>query len=499
MNPDKIKIVNTKGNRILIFYLISFLITVFFLSFIRPTADDWGYFTTPRFSLSWSDLLPQGSYWRPLDVLYGRILGYFPEAFPYLNHALVALGHFLSIYFLGLILKRLDIDKLSRIVAVIFFAISPGITATLYSVDSINQSWALAFGTLATAIYLGGNGSLHKIGWIILSCLAVLSKESGIVWFLVPPFLGFIVNTNSYSEIYLGRPSFTRLLRNLGAGIVFISLYFFFRVIVFANYDGFDNSNPETRYRLTFLSYGLLKNLVLLFSSAFTSIDSAAILLNPPRYPIAVLTVALNIPFVSVLLYLFVKKIRAGQSFRLLSILVILIIASAPHLFIAQSAEMHGYPTVFFASIVVALLLNGINWKSIMTVSVVLYFMSAIISDVHKYNLMYRYGKSGERIAKTLVSKTTVNPSSVLLIIVDDTSSGYSVFYQNPLMAFDFGGATKPYYRWKYPKQISSIQIQNQSEYFVKQEIDKITTRDLSLFNCVWIINGDEISVINNN
>ena len=41
---------------------------------IMPFHDDWWYLTAPKIDFTLRDLLPDGSFWRPFDAIFGGIL-----------------------------------------------------------------------------------------------------------------------------------------------------------------------------------------------------------------------------------------------------------------------------------------------------------------------------------------------------------------------------------------------------------------------------------------
>ena len=77
---------------------------------IMPFHDDWWYLTAPNIDFTWRDLLPDGSFWRPFDAMFGGILGAFPSWFPWANKVAIVFGHVLNIVMLNRVLCQLRKD-----------------------------------------------------------------------------------------------------------------------------------------------------------------------------------------------------------------------------------------------------------------------------------------------------------------------------------------------------------------------------------------------------
>ena len=64
------------------------------ITLLLPTFDDWTYYTTPYFgTLTLNNLLPERSWWRPFDVIFGWVLGRDYRLFPLLNHIFVSVSY----------------------------------------------------------------------------------------------------------------------------------------------------------------------------------------------------------------------------------------------------------------------------------------------------------------------------------------------------------------------------------------------------------------------
>ena len=174
----------------IVWILLTSPLVLFLLCQLQPTFDDWTYYTVPQTSaLKLTELLPDGNYWRPFDVLFGHILGLDYQLFPTLNHTFILLGHILNTYLVYRILQWFKISSLSRNISVLLFYLSPATLGTVLDIDSLNQTYSLLWGLLALHSYIYMQGKPRIILWLVCSLLSIFSKESGYIWFVCPPMI----------------------------------------------------------------------------------------------------------------------------------------------------------------------------------------------------------------------------------------------------------------------------------------------------------------------
>lgn len=473
------------------------ILTVLFIIFsllsavIMPATDDWKYFTSPNFQPELSQLLPRTGYWRPLDVIYGWFLGLIPQLYPYLNHVLVSFNHVLLIWLLLRITELLSIERKATWVAVIYFAITPAVMATLLSVDSLNQSFSMMWGGFAIYSYLKYKGNKRMLLYFLFSILSLFSKESGIVWIFIAPFLYVFMHLSDRNKI--------KTIRFVAIRTVFITLllaglYFTLRLIISPEGESLGSNNPEDRYHLSIFSFSFIKNIFLLFGSSLTPLDTISLFLIPRNYILVISTVVLGLPFLIFLLIRLFNKLTDKESRNKTLVFIVLIVASAsPHLVLRQTAEMHVYPTVFMLALFIAWLQNKMKFSKKHYAFVALFVLGSLISSSRKYISMYNYGRSGVDIALALKEKTKVTPKKVLILIYSGVNEpGYSVFFQDKRWAYYGGAASHFVYNYEYPKESETVHYGN-----VVQR-DSIIREKGSIYNCVWIISKDSVSVINN-
>lgn len=141
-----------------IFYIGLFVLLFLLVAFIYPLADDWVYLTAPNVNFNFKEaLMPQESFWRPLDALFGGLMGKIPSLFPILNRALVVSAHILSAFFTGKILDELNFKTKSKVFSVLFFSFSSATISVIVSPDALNQSFCLLFGLIGLYLYLRKN------------------------------------------------------------------------------------------------------------------------------------------------------------------------------------------------------------------------------------------------------------------------------------------------------------------------------------------------------
>jgi hypothetical protein len=472
-------------------YLVFFVFLVFLLILIKPAQDDWNQ--TKYFYFRWQNLLP-GTFWRPLEALFGGFTGIFPNAFPFIHHLVVALGHVVAIYFLEKLCWRAGIKNQALLFSILFFAISSGVVAAVYSVDGASQVWALTLGVIAMTVFIEKKGIIKYIGWLFLSTLATFSKESGIVWFVVVPLFSIVVNNHSIQAFYHNKIQFKRFWIDLLIGIIFSITYLSLRVLI-KNDHILGVANPTERYSLNLAPWSIIQNFVMLLGTSITSINTIDIFIPPRNYFLLILSIVLNIPFLLMILFLLFKKIKGKQNMFTISVLLLIIVVVSSPPLITKTWEIHAYPTVFAFALIFGVILNRIEWKALVKIVILLFFISSIITNTYKWICIYKYGVSGDQLAKSIVKQSSEIPVNVLLIWVD-RDKHYSVYVNQPVQAFGMGEGIKRYYNWEYPKKIDKFAIDplkcDNTEFVIKKKIIETGEK----YDAVWIIDGSAASVI---
>lgn len=477
--------------------LLCYVLYNVLLSFLGPTGDDWGYFTKPNFNPSWADFSPREHIWRPFDVLFGIILGYIPDWFPALNHLWILFGHFVNTIILYRILMMLNLNHNKAILGSLIFFSSPAIAATTFGCDSINQTYALTYGLVATLMYVSGKKVLNILGWIFFTFLALLSKESGIVWFVATPMIGFLIQYNRF-PFNLKEKASREFYFHVFLGLFFAVLYFLFRYFILNNPEVFGSKDPNSEGSLSIFSVSFVRNTLVLFGSGISSIDSFSLFKPQRNYFFIILTLLLNIPFLYFLVKGFFLAIKNGRLIILIGFLLIGFVVSSPHLILAHSAEMHAYPTVFFVVIIMTICLNEIKHSVKSKLAIVFYFIAVLISNANKWRALYDTVKGGEFIANEVFKQSRKPPKNVAFIFAHDPRPGYSVFMQSPLRSFGGGKIMKKYFDWKYPENIESFKVNEQNKEELKRKMDSLVQEKLTnkKFDVLWVVEAEKVRVL---
>lgn len=308
---------------------IAFLFLAVGAFFIRPVDDDWFNGACPRFDFQWTDLLPLGSFWRPVEKGLGGFLGSYPLLFPALNHLLVVLFFVLTAWMATLILRRCAVGRGVRQAAFFILLLSPAGMATLFSVDAVNQAGAAFFGLLSVYAYLRHSGSRRYVYWLFCAVVAVFFKESGIAYFLVAPLFAYAVSDPRWRA--LGNAAETKKwLFPLLAGGAMAVAYLVARMLL-SNGEAPFSGNPSSNYAMHLSVVNMLKNLGLLLGSALTTIDSIALFCPPRNWPVVLLSFLCGLPLlVLVLRYLWRGVVRREHSPKYVFLIAIVFCVAHP-------------------------------------------------------------------------------------------------------------------------------------------------------------------------
>ena len=174
--------------------ITAFPILLYALILLEPTSDDWSYLTNPYFGNPFipEGIFPDGNHWRPFDALYGSLLSNFVWLYPSLNHIIILIAHCINAYLVYLLSYKLFSDKLASNISTIYFFISPAVVGTLFGIDSINQATSQLFGLMSLYVILYIEKNKMTL-WLILVFIAMLCKENGTSWAIIPSFMAKIL------------------------------------------------------------------------------------------------------------------------------------------------------------------------------------------------------------------------------------------------------------------------------------------------------------------
>ena len=405
---------------------------------LQPTFDDWTYYTVPQTEpLTLQNLLPDGNYWRPFDVLFGHFLGFDYRFFPFLNHLFILLGHILNTLLVYKILQWFRVSTLSRNLSVVFFYLSSGTLGTVLNIDSLNQVYSLLWGLLALYSYISLSGYRKLILWLLCSLLSVFAKESGYIWFVCPPFIVWS----------MGKERFNRALKHLLCGCSLFVLYLICRILLT------DSFHLENNVYMDFTLTRLLRNISLLLGMTFYPIDYASLIHPQHRHlTVVVVTGFLPLPFIWLLL-------RSCRLQKPLVILLLSIFAGAFVNLMTVFTLMHCYAVLPFVAVMIALLCERIKNKRALILSALLYLLTAAFTLFHHGYASWLSGKMGERMAKSIVSQCNRPVNKVMLIHLDKGETKYSSFWVIPFEAFGWGYSVRQQTGYQWPKTILNEEI----------------------------------------
>lgn len=452
---------------------------------ILPTFDDWTSLTSPSFEPLFTKerWLFFGYHWRPFDSFFGYILGLNPQLlFPTLNHCCVVLGHILCSFLVFEILSLLSLNKTSVNIATLFFFITPSAMATVSAVDSMNQTYALFWGMLSFLLYIKLK-KLKYIAWIILVFVATLCKENGLMWALICPILAF--GFSLIDQRMLKKDLFIGCCVMMGYAA---AILLFPKDIVI---------HPEYEPGIT----KAISNTIKFLFTSFIHIDYIYLLHAPSRnILLAVLSFLLALPF---FLLVFIRPFKMYATKKIICTLLCLLIAIGPHVLTVFSM-MHTYAGLPLITIILAngshlLIKNNrplIENSRLLATAFVLFLVSAVAIDIHLYIESYRSGLIGKQMAQEAISETGKPVKSVYVVIIEDEYPKLSSFCVIPSDAFGWGIAAKYETNYQWPVNISDTIIVRTSDAVQNAKRMAAESLNSSKYECVWIINHQDIEVI---
>ena len=331
---------------------------------ILPTFDDYTSLQSPW----WVQIADPGYFFpdsvrRPFDALLGGIVGWFPVLFPSLNHVLIILGHTAAAYLVYALCQKLRMGTIATNVATFFFFFSPATLGATLACDGFNQTFAQLWGLLALWSYLSSSSS-NK--WLLCVLLAVLSKENGLAWAVVPPLVAYAFHISDCRKT----------IRDVCKGLLLAIAYMvIFAFLAFTDMLEYSNEYSET----SLLSH--LKDFVQLMAYTWVPLDYMSAVYPPMRnWTIVIVTLTLSLPFLAML----TSKWQLLKDRTLPLLIVCFFILVFPHLLTLVSI-MHNYAALSMAALIIAFVVSHIANSRILIVTFVLFMTTALFTDVRHY------------------------------------------------------------------------------------------------------------------
>ncbi len=450
---------------------------LYLVSAILPTHDDWASLTRPTFESLFTKerFFFYGSHWRPFDSIIGYVAGRHPQSlFPAFHHVLVVIGHAVCSLSVLRLLKVLRFSAPARNLAAVFFFITPAAMATVSAVDSQNQVYALVFGILSFLLYVRVKRRKYIL-WAVCIFLSALWKENGLMWALVCPLL-------AYGFDFIDRKT---LRKDLLAGIIIMAVYAL--AIVLQPKDV--AIHPEYVPDLI----KVMKNMVKFLFTSFVTVDYVYLLHQPHRnLLLAAFTFLMSLPFLFCLLH-GNAKVLAGK--KMLTVVVCLMIAVAPHLFTVFSM-MHTYAGLAMIAVMVALLAESGRHRRHLMLCFLLFVIDAVAIDVHLIGESIHSGLVGKSMAVEAVTKTGKPVRRVFVVIIEDDYPKLSSFCVIPSEAFGWGLAARHETNYQWPQAISDttlLRSRHARDEAMRLGMEKLAADS---FDCVWIVDHEKVDVL---
>ena len=448
--------------------------------FILPVYDDFYYLSSPHKMMDVESFLPNGSFWRPIDALWGIMMGKYVDAFPFLNHLLVLICFAYSSFGLIKILNYSNVKGYTKSIAIAIFMLSPALVATTYSIDSINQALCLAFGISSLLLY-----KHHKFWTYVFITLSLFSKESGIAWFAVTPLLSLVIEKCHNNKDYINKKDYTSLIKPYCISIVIILIYACIRIYLNVPSDSIENG--YSRYTPQ-LGLNCIAGLCMIVGSAISVIDTIALFIEH-NYIIVFTTALISVIFI----FIIIKKTVKKENLRIFIPLVLSIIAiTSPHLIMEHPGEMHVYPSLWIIALSIGILTKEANWGKKELALIALTFLFGIFVFIHKGYYIYKNGRIANERVSSAVSQSKNIPNKVCILDCDNQIPIYSVFQTNGRNCWYSGKGTRLYFDLENPQIVSYHIIKIED---LKRHLHIYTHKD-STYNAIWIVKDNHVRVI---
>jgi hypothetical protein len=157
---------------------------------------------------------------------------------------------------------------------------------------------------------------------------------------------------------------------------------------------------------------------------------------------------------------------------------------------------MHTYAGLAMIAIMTA---YGIDcslkeYKKPIIISFLLFVSSALMIDIHLIDQSIKSGLIGKQMAQEAIHKTGKPVNNVHIIIIEDDYPKLSSFCVIPNEAFGWGLATQYETNYQWPKNIQNTTLKR-TPHATKQAY-LFGRKQLKNYECVWIVNHQQIDVI---
>jgi hypothetical protein len=208
---------------------------------------------------------------------------------------------------------------------------------------------------------------------------------------------------------------------------------------------------------------------------------------------VAFLSFVLTIPFIY---YVFIKNFKLFFNKKIICTVICMLIAVAPHIGTVFSM-MHTYAGLAMLAIIIAYSIDCYK-EHIKTIVIafVLFCFSCLFINTHLIVSSIDSGMIGKKMAVDAIRKTEKPVKSVYVIIIEDDYPKLSSFCVIPNEAFGWGLASQYETNYQWPEVIKDTTIERSSDARIKALKLSSKILDNKSYDCVWIVNHQDIDVI---
>jgi hypothetical protein len=176
-----------------------------------------------------------------------------------------------------------------------------------------------------------------------------------------------------------------------------------------------------------------------------------------------------------------------------------ILVVSSPHLVLGHCGELHAYSTIIISVFIICYLAaNYYKKMSIDIYCLLIFVISAVSVDFHKWYYINEQGLKGYRLAKKIDIQQITKPDSVYILFKAIDFKPYSVFSLSNYSSFGYSGEA---YKWinsyKYPMKAKTKFLK--ANDFKTDKIYYFIKDSLCGMRSIWIIDLDRVLVIDFN
>lgn len=505
-----------------ILYPLIWMFLMFISLFLKPHSDDYEflyYFKNNAWDANgytWVNdciLLPR-NYWRPIEDILFTFEAHYPFLYPYFHHMLIVTLCVIAGYLVFKLGGVLHLKKSVKYSISLFLMFATTSMGTTLDIGGFIQVLATVCGLASILIWIRGTKCGYVI-WFILCAIACFCKETGFVWFPIAPLFAAFLKVKNLNLNIFQKDAFFSVLKTCSVACIGIFVYLLLYISVSPRNIGKVATGSEKNttenvitgdesktlfstdvntHSYKFTPAAFAKNVFVCWGAAIFPIDTTAI--YQKNYTLLGITVLLSIyPFILIMLAMlhYIKKHSFSEWFLLLMMLVCVSSVSL----VLRAGEISPYPNLAIMALILGIFFNDYQWKRKRIIALVMFILSTIIVDAHKYYMCYWAAEDASQIGKKIKSETK-DASNVLLIQYGDWElKKDGAFVRNLIYDFFEGGAAVAEYNYKAPNRMKVIKYGGMDVDSLKLKADSTALANKQMYSAIWIVSENEITVIN--